>query len=346
MRRFFESLDLFDKFSEEEYRVRTVSGAIISLCLMLVSSLFFFMQLHDFLIPDLRRDLFVNKSTPGLTAYVNISMSITVHFPCHFLHVDSGDVLGFSQTYANTVTLRRYSQNLSYLGNAEYPNRTGCASCFNVRPGSECCNSCEELYLLSKLKGQTPDPKSWPQCEGITTFPDLDEICLLKGKLTVNRVPGEFRVAFSRSLYLHGEFEFPNFNLSHSVERLRFGLKLPTAATPLDSVLVVQQDHLPMHYHYGITCTGIVFESDGVPLERGYEYGVVATASIASSDTLLTPGLYFQYAFTPYTIRVAYLSKPISGWMTSTFGILSGGFAIALMLDGLFYGEKSQRVID
>jgi hypothetical protein len=147
-------------------------------------------------------------------------------------------------------------------------------------------------------------------------------------------------------LYFHREFEFPNFNLSHSVERLKFGLKLSTATTPLDSVLVVQQNHFPMHYHYGITGTGIVFESDGVPLEMGYEYGVVATASIASSDTLLTPGLYFQYALTPYAIRVAYLSKPISGWMTSTFGILGGGFAIALMLDGLFYGEKSQRVID
>jgi hypothetical protein len=169
---------------------------------------------------------------------------------------------------------------------------------------------------------------------------------MLKGKLTVNRVPGEFRIVFARSLYLNGEFEFPLFNLSHSVERLRFGLKLPTAATPLDSLLVRQLDNLPMHYHYGLTCSGIVLERDGTLLQRGFEYGVVATASIASSQTLLTPGLYFQYAFTPFTIRVAWVTKPISSWMSATFGVLSGGFALALLLDALMYGTKSQKVIE
>jgi hypothetical protein len=344
-RRFLESLDVFDKFSEVEYRVTTTSGAILSMALSFFGSFLFAVQVTSFLIPDLSRNLGAARTTPGETTIVNISLTILVSFPCHFLHLDTQDALGFSQLYANTVTLRRFSRNGTFLGYAPYPNRSACERCFGARPEGECCNSCEELVLLHRLKGLKAEPDKWPQCRNAgMNMPTMEENCHLKGKLTVNRVPGVFAVRFTRSLYNASEFQ--NFNISHILGRIRFGPKLPWTSTPLEAIRVIQKSEQPLHYFYDLMSTPVLFVRNEDVIERSYEYTTIATARKADPKIGRFPGLFFWYQFTPYTVTVRYRTKPLSSFISATFGVLSGGFAIMAFVDRFLYQRSSKKVLE
>jgi hypothetical protein len=325
--------------------VKTVNGAILSFALSLFGAFLFIVQLANFLIPDLSRSLGAARTTPGETTIVNISLTILISFPCHFLHLDSRDVLGFSQLYANTVTLRRYSSNGIFLGNAPYPNQSSCSPCFGVRPEGECCNSCEELILLHRLKNMDPAPEKWPQCANPPeNLPTLDEGCHLKGKLTVNKVPGLFGVQFTRTLY--NATGLNSFNLSHILVRIRFGPKVPWTSTPLEAFRVIQRSVEPLRYDYDLICTPVLFVRNGEVIERSYEYTPMLRASEPDPRIGTVPGLFFWYRFTPYTVTVSYRTKPLSTFVSVTFGVLSGGFAITSFIDRFLYGSSSQKVLD
>jgi hypothetical protein len=115
MLEWLRALDVFDKHSEEEYKARTVVGTILS---MLIFATIIFLSgsgVSEMLRPHLSRDLVVsNQLTSQLP--VNISLSVRVAFPCSLLSLTQQDYLGFSQIFSNTVSLRRYDRDGTFLG--------------------------------------------------------------------------------------------------------------------------------------------------------------------------------------------------------------------------------------
>ena len=73
-------------------------------------------QFVEYMIPDFSRELATEQNVTNGMEHVNISLSLLVNFPCHFLHIDSIDSLGFSQLYANTVSRRRYTESGDFIG--------------------------------------------------------------------------------------------------------------------------------------------------------------------------------------------------------------------------------------
>jgi hypothetical protein len=199
--------------------------------------------------------------------------------------------------------------------------------------------------LLHKLKNLPATPGEWEQCANMSkTLPNLDETCELKGKLTVNRVPGVFAVRFTRALY-DGSFQ-QHFNISHRIWRLRFGPKVPRTSMPLEGALAIQTSDRPVHYHYDILCTPVLFVRDGQILERTYEYTPIAVVSPPDPAAGRVPGLFFWYEFVPYTVTIFYRTKSLSAFITATFGVIGGGFALAAWLDRFLFGETSQTVLE
>jgi hypothetical protein len=340
-RRFLESLDVFDKFSEEEYKVKTFSGAVLSLLLSGFGTFLFMVQIADHLVPSLSRNLGASRTVPGDTFLVNISLSIFVTFPCHLLHLDTRDSLGFAQLYANTVTLRRSSPTSDFLGYAAYPNRSNCLPCYGARPADECCNSCEELYLLHKLKNIEPTPQKWAQCEGVSDMPSPNEHCLLKGKLLVNKVPGLFTIRFTRSLYNSTSQSLQQFNLSHVLVRIRFGPKVAGTSMPLEMIRVIQNSEEPLHYRYDLVCTPVVLVARDRIIARTFEYTPVASPSLASRAK--PPGLFFRYQFTPYAVTITLSMKSLASLLAGTSGVLSGAFAITSLIDRFLYRDAASQ---
>ncbi|OHT12514.1 hypothetical protein TRFO_17546 [Tritrichomonas foetus] len=350
---FLSSIDIYDKFSADEYRVRTIGGAILSLILSMFGSVLFFAQFIDFLIPDLSRDLTVNRTLTNNMELVNISLSLLVLFPCHFLKVGTSDSLGFSQTADNTITYRRISINNEFIDYVKQNNSDKCMPCYGARPEGKCCNSCEELVILHMMKNMTLNPDKWEQCKGVNINNISPyETCLLKGKLTVNKVPGSFHVAVgntgsTRKTFTTKDFEeFPHFNLSHYISRLRFGPKLPTMSTPLENIKMLQNHDILFSYSYNLICTPVIFVRDNIVITKTFEYTMMMSHVPVTTENRKPPGIFFNYQFTPYSITVNWRTKSLSKFIGSTFGVLAGGFALTTLFDSfLFLFESKQKVI-
>jgi hypothetical protein len=221
-------------------------------------------------------------------------ISVEVDLPCYFLHLDAIDSLGFSQLDINlTANFRRYTKAGRFIGVAK-----------NVPPQVS-----------------------------------LDEKCMVKGKVSVNKVLGNFHIASGRNLvdlsvpaHQHDlSFAFPSLDMSLRIERIRFGPSIPTANTPLTDMNIRQRPGRPMFYRYSTLVAPLVYIKNGREKDRGYEStAMIAQRAIAPG---MVPGIFFDYAFTPYAVVVHAKSKSFAQYLTSTFGFLSGSFSAVMLLN-------------
>lgn len=346
MTRFLRYFDVYDKY-EDEYKVNFKLDTGISLAIAIVCSFIFCFNTILFLSPEYTRDLSIDEGNSFVSETVNISLTVEVGLPCFYLHVDALDSTGNEQlNIRNTVTLRRLAANGTLLGNSSASMQDICYSCYGILPESECCNSCEELILLAILNGMTPDTKEWEQCKNKNTNISNNERCLIKGKITVPKTSGSFHIApgsnvKSESYHLHNLLPSPpHNNLSHKIDRIRFGPYIPRSSAPLYNIRRVQFFDANMRYNYNMQVTPLIYKVDGKVKTNGYEYIAMSTSYGVSMLGTTMPGLYFTYTFSPYTVVVNQHKHSIIQFTTSTCGTIAGLFAIAALCENLLFDPQ------
>ncbi|KAH0785934.1 endoplasmic reticulum-Golgi intermediate compartment protein 3 isoform X2 [Histomonas meleagridis] len=348
MKNFLKSIDIFDKFDNEDLKLKTFSGALLSFFLSTFGSIYFLIKLVRFITPNIYRDLTVDKSLVSGHDFVNISVNVLVNLPCYFLHLDAIDALGFSQLNINsTAQLRRIGKDGKFIGIANESVQSECYPCYGLLPDSYCCNSCEQLILLHKFRGLRATPEKWPQCNQQKPEQKVSkyEKCHIRGKVSVNRVTGNMHIAPGRNIpnsptHQHDlSVQLPHIDLSHIINHVRFGPKIPTARNPLRGIQVKQNPNDAYVYRYNLMVTPVIYYKDGVFMNRGFEYIVQRENSPAIGRA---PGIYFFYRFSPTTVRITAKSHSFAQFITSTAGFLSGSFALALMIETLIQ-ERQKR---
>ncbi|OHT08982.1 hypothetical protein TRFO_22327 [Tritrichomonas foetus] len=355
MASFFQAIDLFDKVENgEDYRKETKVSVMLSIILTAIGCVLVTFQLIQYFSPEYIRDLSIKTTNRNEAKLVNISLTVQVDLPCFFLHIDSLDSLGYSQLNINTtVSLIRLEPNGRQINRSRYSLENMCQSCYGFLPEGQCCNSCEELMLLATLKKQKPTPENWTQCNNkipIVKHYSPNEKCLIKGKITVNKVQGLFHIAPGRNVkgikgHAHDiSYRFPHYNLSHKITRLYFGPKIPRTSTPLNNVNVIQRTALPTRYMYNMIVTPIKFYKNGKFIKKSFEYSAMSTSASIRGHGFV-PGLFFKYSFTPYTITVTASTPSILQLVSSTCGLLAGMYAVASMIDFLFNKPNEAKEI-
>lgn len=350
MKSILQTIDIFDKFDNEELRLRSTSGAFLSIFLSTFGMIFIVIKTFRFFSPNIYRDLALNPSLVNSQDFLNISINVQVNLPCYFLHLDAIDTLGFTQLNINsTARMLRIGKNGKFIGVANESIQDKCFPCYGLKPEGLCCNSCEEMILMHKFRGLQAKPDEWPQCDKKRpeTKVSRHEKCLVKGKISVNKVNGNFHIAPGRNVKTGGmmhqhdlDFQFPNMDLSHYIHHVRFGPKIPTANLPLKNVRQEQNPNMPIYYKYNLLITPVIYIRNGKLINRGYEY----TSMLSKYPSLQqAPGIFFQYQFSPYTITITSKSRSFAQYITSTFGFLSGSFALAMMLDLFIQKEEEFR---
>jgi hypothetical protein len=332
------SIDIFDKFADDDLRVRTRLGAFLSLLFLVFGFIFVGATILRFMHPKVRRRLCLTTSLIDQHERVNISLSIEVFLPCYFLHFDAVDSLGASQLDINgSASLRRLSPNGTFLGVVSETVAGVCHPCHGLFPPPACCNSCEQLILLFTFRGRTPDPDNWPQCRAGASA-SADERCLVKGRIAVNRVAGGFHIAPGRNVgdgdgHRHDlQFDFPELRLAHMIHRVRFGPHLPAANRPLTAFAAGGDG--PAAFTYRIVATPLRWRWRGKEVAAGFEYGAIVVRRQPAGPAI-QPGIWVQYEFTPYGVVADVDFRSPAKLATSVFGFLSGGFAILTMVDML-----------
>lgn len=353
---YLEFLDLFDKNTHDELKMTTKYGSVVSILLTVVSSILIITNVALYINPRIYRDLSVKPSVTSASETINISLTIKIAMPCYFLHIDYMDSLGFQRSYIkNTVTFRRLNNLGRVIGYTNDTLSDVCEPCYNLSTNpDECCNSCLKVQLLSLMQNKPVDFSKYRVCNNYEKKPNvsLSEKCLVKGKLTVNRIPGSFHIApgtnVPQSAYLHDLSSMQMFHdMTHSIQRLRFGPHIPRTSNPLDNFKSFQQ--IPTHdrtYFYNLLITPVIFYRDGVEYLKGYEY----TAFSEALDTFqlfgISPGLFFQYQFTPYTIVVSANRQNFLQFISNTFGVISGIYACLSILDKLIGEDIGSNVVE
>jgi hypothetical protein len=208
------------------------------------------------------------------------------------------------------------------------------------------------LIVLAIEQDREPQPLYWQQCGNFTTadLPRLipKEKCRLKGKITVNRVAGAFHIAPGKnSKYERGHAHvlspvIPRYDLSHTIERLRFAQKIPTAHQALEGSWYKVKRKVPSASHYALMVTPVVYLRNGVIQGHGFEYKAMTKHLEMARGLVAVPGLHFSYRFTPYTVSINVRPVSLFSFVASTASLLTGAFTIAMWADSYWHSREKR----
>ena len=268
----FKTLDFFPK-TTEDVRIRTLSGALLSIVAGLFIVFLFVSELSAYLETKVEPDLFVDAGR-GEQLRINLDV-VFPNLPCEYLSLDVLDISGEAQLdVMHNIWKRRLDKNGNSIdverqkprshmpagqeGDdqaqvAKIPqNRFGCGSCYGAETDElKCCETCNDVREAYRKKGWAfSNPDAITQCknEGFSEMLDevKDEGCQVYGYLMVQKVAGNFHLAPGKSFQNHHMhvhdlvlFKEGKFNLAHTIKKLSFGNEFPGVINPLDGVTKV-----------------------------------------------------------------------------------------------------------
>jgi len=233
-----DKLKAFDAYPRpaEEFRVRTLFGAIASIVCGLVIVVLvwgeFLYYLKVTVVPEITLD-------QNRDAKLNVTFDITFpHIGCAYLGVDTMDVSGDHQLDINHGVYKqrlmangreistprrefvdsRPSQNEKAAAEQkerdvsaglaeEGKEEKKCGDCYGAQSKAiPCCNTCDDLRRAYEAKGWLLNRDNVPQCveemntEEMKTQRRASEGCRVYGYVTVNKVAGNFHIAPGASL--------------------------------------------------------------------------------------------------------------------------------------------------
>jgi len=228
-----------------------------------------------------------------------------------------------------------------------------CGSCFQSHiDEDDCCNSCEDLRAAFKSRGWNEKPEDYvfAQCEDETYVkdpPQAKEGCRIDAKLHVRKVASTIHLGVGRyfkpehvKTENHKDY-IRHLNFSHEIRHLSFGPEFPGLVHVLDGR--VKNNHVPPnseHFQYDIH----VIPSRYIEEDReinSHQYSV--TEYVKSIDQrarhqeLVAVGLWANYDFTPFEVKVTKSRKSFMHFLTECCAILGGVFAFSGMLDNFAY---------
>mmetsp|Transcript_30815 Transcript_30815/g.57460 ORF Transcript_30815/g.57460 Transcript_30815/m.57460 type:complete len:410 (-) Transcript_30815:135-1364(-) len=250
--------DIYTKV-DEEYRVQTDGGAILSLVGWVIISILIMSEVNHYIGSNsVPKEHMVVDTKLGQQLEINIDM--TYHaLTCAEVHMDAMDVAGDNQlNVEHSFVKHRISAEglmvgepgVEIIGQADAPNATElptdyCGDCYGANSEIfKCCNNCDELQAAYNAKGWNTNEivRTSQQCLRDIKNPFANvrpgEGCRLTGSMKVNKVAGNVHMTIGESLVRDGAHihqfipsEAPKFNVSHTIHSFSFGKEHPLLPT-------------------------------------------------------------------------------------------------------------------
>eukprot|EP00055_Hartaetosiga_balthica_P018797 m.135386 g.135386 ORF g.135386 m.135386 type:complete len:396 (+) comp9962_c0_seq1:82-1269(+) len=374
----FAKLRKFDAYPKtaEDFQVKTVSGAAISIIAIVVMILLFSSELIYFLSKEVEPELFVDTSR---NEKMKINIDVVFHrMPCSFLSIDVMDISGEHELdidhdlYRERLNLEgerilTEAEELESLGDQSLgsdaainamktgldPNR--CESCYGAETKEQpCCNTCDEVRSAYRKKGWgMQNSQGIAQCdrEGWTEKikTESKEGCHLFGSLQVNKVAGNFHIAPGKSFqqnnfHVHdlqsfGKENIGKFNMTHTINRLSFGMEVPGSVEPLAGHHEASDIQSTTMFQYFVKIVPTRYrQSSGNEISTN-QYSVTMhqkQIDFAAGESGL-PGVFFMYEITPILVQLSEHNHSFLHFLTSLCAIIGGIYSVAGMIDGFVY---------
>ncbi|KAI8800756.1 endoplasmic reticulum vesicle transporter-domain-containing protein [Cladochytrium replicatum] len=376
---FAATLKEFDAYAKplDDFRVKTVSGAAVTLASAIIISLLMISEFVDWTSVTVQPSLVVDKARKEK---MQINMNITFpRVPCYLLSVDVMDVAGEHQ---NDILHDMFKVRLDNAGRAITkekgslgPNKESeavekaknitsapgyCGSCYGGQPPeSGCCNTCDEVRRAYLEKGWSfTNPEEVEQCVGEGWMDKMkeqaNEGCNVHGHLEVNKVAGNFHFAPGKSFQqsnmhvhdLHPYFQNYHFDFSHEIHSLSFGQSI-NFQNPLDRISKdTVQSYFMYQYFTKVVGTKYTF-LNGTTIYTNqfsateHERDLSPRPGIPSGGL---PGVFFNFEISPMLVVMTEYRKPFTHFLTDVCAIVGGIFTVAGLLDSFIYtAEKTMK---
>lgn len=257
--------DVYPKL-EDDYRVKTSSGAALSVIMAIVILVLATSETIHFMTP---KSVDIIEVDGTVNERMMIDLKITFfELPCSKVDLVAMDVAGEHQLHADSsyhMHKTRISKDGTVLGDkiktlvnkATREKELGleplpddyCGSCYGAKAQGECCNTCEILKEAYTAKGwdrKSIDGDKSEQCRRdkllnpTKSNEGLNEGCVLEGTMKVSKVAGNFHVALGTTRSVDGRLvhafnidEMTHFNTSHRIDRVSFGQNFVSQSNPL-----------------------------------------------------------------------------------------------------------------
>jgi len=362
-----DRLKRFDAYPKtlDDFRVRTTSGAAVSIVSGVFIVFLFLSEFAFFLTTEVTTDLYVD-TTRGEKLKINMDI-IFPQMPCAYLSVDAMDISGEHQLdVEQNVFKRRLDKFGKPVGKEIVEDVTTqadnninasvvplppnyCGSCYGSKPDGECCNTCEEVREGYRKKGWSfAKPDGIEQCvrEGFKEqlSAQKEEGCQVYGYLQVQKVAGNFHFAPGKSFQQHHmhvhdlqPFQMKNFNMSHKINRLSFGEEYPGIVNPLDGISKVATRNGSSMYQYFIKIVPTIYESYSGRVIDTNQFSVTDHMKAIEEGSHGLPGVFFMYDLSPIMVKFAEHRKSFPHFLTNVCAIIGGVFTVAGIIDSFIY---------
>jgi len=369
-----KSFDAYPK-TLEDFRVRTVSGAAVTI----ISSIFilwlFFSELSFYMTIEVTPELFVDTSR-GEKLRINMDV-IFPTLPCAFVSVDAMDISGEHQLdVAHNIFKKRLAPNgvpvvsspikeegigqpkkdpFSDEEKAKLESESYCGSCYGSeeRP-DQCCNTCDEVQLAYRKKGWAfSNHAGIIQClrEGfqVNMEEQKGEGCQIYGYLMVNKVAGNFHFAPGKSYQQHSihvhdlqPYKGVFFNMTHVFNKLSFGAEIPGIVNPLDNVVKISRtEGVSEMFQYFVKIVPTTYINVHGKTTNTNQFSVTEhhkpILMNGPEDGHGLPGVFVIYDLSPIMVQFTETSKSFAHFLTSLCAIIGGVFTVAGIIDSFIY---------
>jgi hypothetical protein len=229
-----------------------------------------------------------------------------------------------------------------------------CGSCYGAGEEGDCCNSCDDVKRAYNRKGwHLENLDAIVQCKSQkAVVEDEGEGCNVHGLVALDSGGGSFHLAPGRSddSSLPGEvssiFEmlfrtFEQFNVTHTIHKIRFGTDYPGNVNQLDGETRVISDGYGMYqYYFKIVPTMYQFKNGTTLLTNQYSV-TEHLRHVNPGGGRGLPGVFFFYEISPLHVEVVESHrKGYIAFFTSVCAIVGGVVTSLGLVDQLLYSRN------
>lgn len=289
-------------------------------------------------------------------------------------------------TLLNEDTLRQRALEKGAIDPDDPNAEEECGSCFGAGEEGECCNTCDDVKRVYARRGWIlPNLDGITQCQDQVSSKQEDgEGCNVHGIVALSTGGGNLHLAPSHDLEEFGSGKqvsildvfmrtFEQFDVSHSIHKLRFGQDIPGAANQLDGEVRNIEDGFGMYqYYFQVSIGCIVFlmcdvstgangilVSQVVPTTFRYLNGTTVQTNqysvtehmrhVTPGSNRGLPGVFFFYEVSSLHVEIEEYRRGWIQFFTSVCAIVGGVVTVMGLLDQYLFkrndADSSQQLV-
>lgn len=336
----FKEFDAFPKVPDT-YQETSTSGGTVSILVFLFLTILVISEFSYY-------SATVKEYTFGVDTdadhKLKINIDITVAMECDDL---GADVLDLSGSSIDTQTQLKMEPTYFKLSKNQ---KQWLAALHLARGNREGYRTINDVHDMNVMFGKSM-PTYMPEKDNKEFEGDDFNSCRVHGSIEVNKVAGNFHFTAGKSIphprghaHLSSLVSELNYNFSHRIDLLSFGLSHPGILNPLDGDLMITENAYHMfQYYIKIVPTNVNTFSLNM---KTNQYSVTQRSRkiehVRGSHGV--PGIFFKYDLHPICVNVLEKHREFSQFLVRLCGIIGGVFATSGMLHS-FVGFLSEYLL-